>query len=117
MDLSVIIVSYDSRFFLELCLRSLKESTNKIESEVIVIDNNSSDDTINMVESLFPYVLLIKNKVNLGFASANKGVKQALLDDEHLRAGLNVHSGKVTCLEVAQDLGYDYVPALDMLNK
>ena len=78
MDLSVIIVSYDSRFFLELCLRSLKESTNKIESEVIVIDNNSSDDTINMVESLFPHVSLIKNKVNLGFSSANNlGVKKA----------------------------------------
>mgnify|MGYP003957604161 CR=1 FL=1 len=59
------------------------------------------------------------NNVTLPFAIniANKGVKQALLDDEHLRAGLNVHSGKVTCLEVAQDLGYDYVPALDMLNK
>ena len=78
MDLSVIIVSYDSRFFLELCLRSLKESINKIESEVIVIDNNSNDDTINMVESLFPHVLLIKNKINLGFASANNlGVKKA----------------------------------------
>jgi alanine dehydrogenase len=59
------------------------------------------------------------NNVTLpfGLSIANKGVKQALLDDEHLRAGLNVHSGQVTCLEVAQDLGYDYVPALDMLNK
>ena len=59
------------------------------------------------------------NNVTLpfGLSIANKGVKQALLDDEHLRAGLNVHSGMVTCLEVAQDLGYDYVPALDILNK
>jgi len=43
-------------------------------------------------------------------------VKQALLDDEHLRAGLNVHKGKVTCLEVAEDLGYEYVSALDALK-
>ena len=59
------------------------------------------------------------NNVTLpfGLSIANKGVKKALLDDEHLRAGLNVHSGNVTCLEVAQDLGYDYVPALDILNK
>jgi alanine dehydrogenase len=58
------------------------------------------------------------NNVILPFAIniANKGVKQALLDDEHLRAGLNVHSGMVTCEEVAHDLGYDYVPALDALN-
>ncbi len=46
---------------------------------------------------------------------ANKGYKQALLDDEHLRNGLNVISGKVTEKAVAEDLGYDYVPALDAL--
>ncbi len=46
---------------------------------------------------------------------ANKGYKQALLDDEHLRNGLNVISGKITEKAVAQDLGYDYVPALDTL--
>jgi len=58
------------------------------------------------------------NNVTLPFAItiANKGVKQALLDDEHLRAGLNVHKGKVTCLEVAEDLGYEYVSAIDALK-
>ena len=58
------------------------------------------------------------NNVTLPFAIdiANKGVKQALLDDEHLRAGLNVHKGKVTCLEVAEDLGYEYVSALEALQ-
>ena len=58
------------------------------------------------------------NNVTLPFALdiANKGVSQALLDNEHLRAGLNVHSGKITCLEVARDLGYEHVPALDVLN-
>jgi alanine dehydrogenase len=56
--------------------------------------------------------------VTLPFALdiANKGVSQALLDNEHLRAGLNVHSGKISCLEVARDLGYEHVPALDVLN-
>ncbi|MDH3691290.1 MAG: alanine dehydrogenase [Gammaproteobacteria bacterium] len=46
---------------------------------------------------------------------ANKGYKQALLDDEHLREGLNVHKGDVTYKEVAADLGYPYKPALDAL--
>ncbi len=46
---------------------------------------------------------------------ANKGYKQALLDDEHLRNGLNVISGKITEKAVAQDLGYDYLPAVDAL--
>ena len=42
---------------------------------------------------------------------ANKGYKQALLDDPHLMNGLNVHEGKVTYEAVARDLGYEYVPA------
>lgn len=46
---------------------------------------------------------------------ANKGWKQALADDPHLRNGLNVCAGKVTCEPVARDLGYDYVPASELL--
>jgi alanine dehydrogenase len=49
-------------------------------------------------------------------ALANKGPERALLDDEHLRAGLNVYKGKVTCKEVADNLGYDYVPSSDALS-
>jgi alanine dehydrogenase len=46
---------------------------------------------------------------------ANKGAKQALLDDEHLLNGLNVHAGKITYKAVADDLGYEYVPAAKAL--
>ena len=58
------------------------------------------------------------NNVTLPFALniANLGVTRALNDNEYLRAGLNIHSGKVTCKEVAHDLGYEYVPALNILN-
>jgi len=58
------------------------------------------------------------NNVTLPFALniADKGVNQALLDDPHLCNGLNVHSGKVTYKEVAEDLGYDYTPAKEMLS-
>ncbi len=58
------------------------------------------------------------NNVTLPFALniANKGVNQALLDDPHLCNGLNVHSGKVTYKSVADELGYDYVPASEMLS-
>jgi alanine dehydrogenase len=53
------------------------------------------------------------NNVTLpfGLRIADKGYKQALLEDHHLRAGLNVCRGKVTYKAVADDLGYDYVPA------
>jgi len=59
------------------------------------------------------------NNVTLPFALkiANKGVSQALQDDEHLRNGLNVYDGKITCREVADVLGYEYVEALLALKK
>ncbi len=58
------------------------------------------------------------NNSTLPFALniADKGIKQALLDDPHLRHGLNVHSGRVTYEQVAKDLSYDYVPAEECLK-
>ena len=58
------------------------------------------------------------NNVTLPFAIhlANKGAKQAMLDDEHLRNGLNVHAGKITYKEVAEDLGYEYIDPITALN-
>jgi len=58
------------------------------------------------------------NNATLPFtlALANKGAKQAMLDDPHLLEGLNVHRGMVTYEDVARDLGYDYVPALEALE-
>ena len=46
----------------------------------------------------------------------NKGVNQALKENPHLCNGLNVHTGKLTYKEVADDLGYDYTPASVMIN-
>lgn len=48
---------------------------------------------------------------------ADKGYRQALLDDPHLRRGLNIHRGRVTCEAVARDLGYDYLPAEEALKR
>lgn len=59
------------------------------------------------------------NSVTLPFALniADKGIKKALLDDPHLRNGLNVHSGQITYQHVAKNLGYEYKPAEEMLGK
>jgi len=59
------------------------------------------------------------NNATLPFtlALAEKGARQAMLDNPHLLAGLNVHRGMVTYKDVARDLGYDYVPALEALNE
>ena len=54
--------------------------------------------------------------LSFGLSIANKGVKRAMLDNEHLRNGLNVYKGKITYKSVAQDLGYEYTPALEVLS-
>lgn len=54
MKLSVIIVNYNVRYFLELCLQSVQEALTEIDSEIIVVDNNSTDDSCKMVIEKFP---------------------------------------------------------------
>jgi len=71
MDLSIIIVNYNSSGFLKNCLESLLNSKDAVEKEIIVIDNASSNGSINFVKSSFPSVKLIENKKNYGFAKAN----------------------------------------------
>lgn len=78
MDLSVIIVNWNTKSLLRDCLSSIYKLTKGIRFEVIVIDNNSKDDSQEMVEKEFPQVHLIPNKSNLGFSKANnRGLKIA----------------------------------------
>jgi N-acetylglucosaminyl-diphospho-decaprenol L-rhamnosyltransferase len=71
MDLSIIIVSYNTRQLILECLRSVFEQTLDINYEVIVVDNASSDDSVGAIARSFPQVRLIASKENHGFARAN----------------------------------------------
>lgn len=71
MKLSVIIVNYNVKYFLEVCLHSVLRAAEGLEAEVIVVDNNSTDDGCAMVRTQFPTVKLIENKDNKGFSKAN----------------------------------------------
>ncbi len=71
MDLSVIIVSFNVKYFLEQCLHSVVKASEHIAAEIFVVDNNSADGSVQMVAEKFPDVQLIANTVNLGFAKAN----------------------------------------------
>jgi len=78
MDLSVIIVNYNVKQFLEPCLFSVERAMKKIEGEVWVVDNNSVDGSVRMVHEQFPKCNLIENKKNLGFSKANnQGIRKA----------------------------------------
>jgi len=71
MKLSIIIVNYNVRYFLEQCLHSVQNACKSIEAEVFVVDNSSVDGSVKMVREKFPDVILIENKENLGFSTAN----------------------------------------------
>ena len=71
MKLSVIIVNYNVRLLLEECIKSLEKALDGIEGDVFVVDNNSSDGSVEYIRERFPEVHLIANKENSGFARAN----------------------------------------------
>jgi GT2 family glycosyltransferase len=78
VKLSVVIVNYNVRYFLEQCIRSLLRATSNLESEIIVVDNQSTDDSCQMIKEQFPFVQLIENRENVGFSKANnQGVRMA----------------------------------------
>ena len=71
MQLSVIILNYNVRYFLELCVLSVQNAIQNIDAEIIVIDNNSQDDSCAMMKLRFPNIKLIENKENSGFPKGN----------------------------------------------
>ena len=71
MQLSIIILNYNVRYFLELCILSVQSATKNLDSEIIVVDNNSNDGSCDMVQSRFPEIKLLQNKQNFGFAKGN----------------------------------------------
>ena len=78
MDLSIIILNYNAAAFLELCLYSVFKAVKNIDAEVIVVDNDSTDHSIEMLQNIFPQVKLIANHENLGFSKGNNiGVHHA----------------------------------------
>lgn len=71
MKLSVVIVNYNVRLLLEECIKSVEKALDGIEGDIFVIDNNSSDGSMEYIRERFPKVHIIANKENLGFARAN----------------------------------------------
>ena len=82
ISLSIVIVNWNAQNYLAKCLNSLRiNASNKIDLEIIVVDNNSSDDSVSMIKERYKEVKLIENKENLGFAKANnQAIKRATGD-------------------------------------
>ncbi len=71
MKLSVVIVNYNVKYFLEQCLYAVRKAKHNLAIDVFVVDNHSVDGSIEMLKEKFPEVILIENKDNVGFSVAN----------------------------------------------
>ncbi|HBF87280.1 MAG TPA: glycosyl transferase family 2 [Bacteroidales bacterium] len=79
MQLSIVIVNYNVKHFIEQCLHSVQAGIKNIPSEVFVVDNNSVDGSCSMIKEKFSWVKLIENKKNVGFAVANnQAIKESI---------------------------------------
>ena len=81
MDLSICIVNWNTRFYLEECLISIYQTVKDIDSEIIVVDNASLDDSSGMLRDSFPNVHLTENKRNIGLAAGNNQAARAARGD------------------------------------
>ena len=71
VDISIVIVGWNAKHYLELCLESLAKALPRRSMEVLVVDNASTDSSVEMIETKFPWVKLIKSPENLGFSKGN----------------------------------------------
>ena len=78
MKLSVVIVNYKVQFYLAQCIHSVLKAMENIDGEIIIVDNDSNDGSVEFLKSLYPQVHFIENRKNLGFSRANNiAIKQA----------------------------------------
>src|SRR5271167_5201876 len=77
VDISIVIVSFNTRNVLRECLQSIERESAGLRIETLVVDNHSSDGSPEMVEKEFPRVRVLRSSVNLGFGAANNLAIQA----------------------------------------
>ena len=71
MDLSIIIVNYNVKEFLQNLIHSIEKASSNLKKEIIIIDNASDDGSVDFIREKFPQIKLIANQKNLGFGKAN----------------------------------------------
>ena len=71
MKLSVVIVNYNVKYFLEQCLHAAQKACSLVDAEIFVVDNHSVDGSCQMIREKFPEITLIENHDNKGFSKAN----------------------------------------------
>ncbi|MFH0733580.1 MAG: glycosyltransferase [bacterium] len=85
LDISIIVVNYNVKEFVLNLISSLKKALVNFEYEIIIIDNNSQDGSVELISEKYPDIKLIANKINVGFGSANN-------------QGMEIAKGRFYCL-------------------
>ncbi|MBR4925850.1 MAG: glycosyltransferase [Prevotella sp.] len=123
MKLTVIIVSYNVRHYVEQCLNSLSRALSGIEAEIYVVDNHSKDNTVEKLTRYFPDINIVASNHNLGFSRANNiAIKQSegeyvLLLNPDTFVGENVISECLAFMEEHPDAGALGVRMIDSNGK
>ncbi len=123
MQLSIIIVNYNVKYFLHLCLQSVEIALHGIDSEIFVVDNNSTDGSIEMVIEYFPKVIVIANKHNVGFGVANNQAialaqgKYILLQNPDTVVAEDTYLRIIDFMELKSDAGGLGVKMIDGVGK
>jgi GT2 family glycosyltransferase len=71
LDLSIIIVNYNGKKYVEDCVESIQKTTIGLNYEIIILDNDSKDESCTFIKKYFPHVQLIESKINYGFGKGN----------------------------------------------
>ena len=118
IKLSIIIVSFNTKSILRDCLNSIFANAPKYEYEVIIVDNNSHDGSVEMVKNEFAKVKVVENHDNRGFAAANNqgfevanGEYYLLLNSDTIVLG-DVLSKSVEYMDSNSDTGMMGVPSI-----
>ena len=111
MKLSIVIVSYNVKYYLEQCLCSVARACYGLDAEIWVVDNASSDGSVEYIRSRFPDVHFIENQENVGFSRANNmAIRQAtgdyiLLLNPDTVVGENTLSGCLQFMDAHPEAG------------
>lgn len=116
--LSIIIVNYNGEKYIENCINSIHKYCSSVDYEIIIIDNNSTDNSVDLIKDYYPDSILIENEKNLGFAKANNlGVENSsgkyvlLLNNDTIM--LNDISTSISILEKDKEVGLLGIKMLD----
>ena len=121
IDISIIIVNYNVKEYIIPCIQSIfQHCSHSLSVEIIVVDNNSQDGSVNALETKFPEITILKNKnnkkLNISFVTKKKQIKSAVKRNKVKRRLRNIMNDLVKKISINFNLSYLVMAKTTMLN-